>query len=292
MDKIKLKNELTSADLIIRVECFNLKNTLECGQCFRWIEKSKNEYVGILDDRVIRIINKDNYIYVYSNKKENLETVVRNYFDLNTDYCKIESSISKIDDNICKAVINSSGIHILRQPIFETCISYIISANNNIKRISRSVNEISRIYGKRVEFENEIYYLFPTLEDLFYVTEEEFRRCGVGFRDKYLVLFVKKLINEDINLNIIYDMNINDAKKFLLDFMGIGPKVADCILLFGFGKKQVFPIDVWVKKIMERLYFKKNVSIKEIEKYAKEHFFDYAGIIQQHLFYNVRENML
>lgn len=139
-------------DLIIYVKYFNLKFTLECGQCFRWkcLSQKEDEYIGVIFDRVIRIKQDKEKLSIWSNKKENLKEVVMNYFDLNRDYEEIEKEISKIDKNIKKAVSYSSGIHILNQPLFETIISYIISANNNIKRISRSVNEISRKYGKEV----------------------------------------------------------------------------------------------------------------------------------------------
>lgn len=221
-----------------------------------------------------------------------MENVVKKYFDLNVDYLKIESEISKIDQNINKAVKNTSGIRILNQSNFETLISYIISANNNIPRISRSINVISEKYGQKIDYENNIYYLFPTPEMLKDVTEDDFQNCGVGFRARYLKHTVADILNGKINLNSLKNIDTNDAKKGLLSIMGVGPKVADCVLLFSYGRKEIFPIDVWVKRVMENIYFKKSTSLKQIDEYAKNNFGKYAGIVQQHLFYNIREGFI
>ena len=280
-------------DLKIKAKYFNLKYTLECGQCFRWKKiGNTNEYVGVIEDRVIRIKQIDDKVYIKSSKKEKLKETIVNYFDLNRDYEKIEKEISKIDKNIYAAVNNTSGIRILNQAKFETLISYIISANNNISRISKSVNEISKKYGEEIIFENEKYYLFPTVERLQKVSIDELRKCGVGFRDKYIFEAVKKILEENINLEDYSELKTDKLKEKLLEFKGVGNKVSDCIMLFSYNRGEVFPIDVWVKKVMEKLYFKKNVEIKEIEKYSKENFKSRAGIIQQHLFYNIREGMM
>ena len=279
----------TKANLEFSVECFNLKYTLECGQCFRWKQIDLNEYIGVIQDRVIRIKQEKNSVYVWSNKKENLKDVVYHYFDFNTNYSAIEKDIAKIDKNIKESLKHSSGIHILNQPLFETIISYIISANNNIKRISRSVNDISKRYGKEVEFEGEKYYLFPTLEEIKDVTIDELLNDGTGFRARYIKKDVEYFLENNNYFEELKSMNTEQATKSLSSLMGIGPKVADCIMLFALGKGEVFPVDVWVKRIMEKLYFKENTSLNEIRKYANEKFGDYAGIVQQHLFHNVRE---
>ncbi len=277
--------------LEFKIKCFNLKYTLECGQCFRWkkVEDYDNRYIGVIQDRVIDVEQKGNIVRVSSNKEENLEDVVKKYFDLNTDYEEIENRIVKIDDNIYISVQNTSGLRILNQSLFETIISYIISANNNIKRISKSVDKISEMFGKKVEYDDKTYYLFPTLEELSKATVEDLISCGVGFRAKYIKSTVKELMENNHLLNTLKEMTTEKAKEILLGFAGVGPKVSDCILLFSLKKSEVFPIDVWVKRVMEKLYFKGNVSIKQISEYAKLNFGKDAGIIQQHLFYNVRE---
>lgn len=276
-------------DLELEVECFNLKYTLECGQCFRWKCVQDNEYIGVIEDRVLRIKQDENKLLVWSNKKENLKQVIYHYFDLTKDYALIESEIARIDENIAKSLAFSSGIRILNQPLFETIISYIISANNNIKRISRSVNDISKRFGKEVEFEGEKYYLFPTLEEIKDVTMDDLLAAGTGFRARYIKHDIEYFMDNPNFLNKLKSLETIEAAKILSSLMGVGPKVADCILLFSLGKGEVFPIDVWVKRIMEKLYFKENKSIKEIKKYANENFGEYAGIVQQHLFHNVRE---
>lgn len=279
-------------ELKIKVDCFNLKYTLECGQCFRW--KNNNDYyVGVIKDRVIKIRQDRDYIYVRSNEQKDLEKVVKEYFELEKDYSSIEKRIASLDDYVKKALKNTSGMRHLKQDFFETIISYIISANNNIPRISKSVNEISKRYGKKIEFDDEEYYLFPTPEQLKDVTIDDYRACGVGFRDKYIYNTVKRINNKEIDLVKMQDMDTPSLRKELLSLMGIGPKVADCILLFSCGRQEVFPIDVWVERVMKKLYFNdKNISKKEILKYASDNFGNDAGIVQQHLFYNIRENMI
>ena len=277
------------SDLKITVNCFNLKCTLECDQCFRWETLSENTYVGVIEDRVIKITQINNDLYIWSNKTENLKEVIINYFDLNTDYLNVEETIALIDKNISKSLELSSGIHILNQPVFETIISYIISANNNIKRISRSVNAISKRFGKQVELEGEKYYLFPTLEEIKNITMDDLLADGTGFRARYIKHDIEYFIENPKFLEQLKSMGTSEATKALSTLMGVGPKVADCILLFSLQKGEVFPIDVWVKRIMEKLYFNENKSLKEIKEYANLNFGTYGGIIQQHLFHNVRE---
>lgn len=279
-------------ELEIDTKYFNLKYTLECGQCFRW-KNIDGTYVGVIKDRVLKIRQDGNKIYVRSNNEENLENVVKDYFELNKNYKEIEERISNVDKYVKEAVKNTTGLRHIKQDFFETIISYIISANNNIPRISKSVNEISRRFGKEIEFEGDKYYLFPRPEELINVKIEDYRECGVGFRDKYIYNTVKKINSGDINLDEMQQKNTIELRSQLLKLMGIGPKVADCILLFSCSRQEVFPIDVWVERVMRKLYFEdKDVSKKEILKYADEHFGKDAGIIQQHLFYNIRENMI
>lgn len=277
--------------LELKVKCFNLKWTLECGQCFRWkkVQEENDRYIGVIKDRVIDIEQIGNRLIIYSSKEEGLEEAIKEYFDLNKDYESLEKKICLIDKNIQKSVEKTTGIRILNQDLFETIISYIISANNNIKRISKSVDKISEMFGEKVIYDNNEYYLFPTVEKLSLVTEEQLLSCGVGFRARYIKKTVEELI-ENLNLlDRLSNMSTEMAKELLLGFPGVGPKVSDCILLFALKKSEVFPIDVWVKRVMEKLYFKRNVSMKQISEYAKDNFKEDAGIIQQHLFCNVRE---
>lgn len=290
---------LNNPDLILKTDCFNLLDTLECGQCFRWqrvdtptIDRNSSEFIGVISDRVIRIKQRDDHIFVYSNKKEKLKEIICYYFDLYSDYKKIEKEIAKLDNNIKLALKLSTGIHILNQDNFETIVSYIISSNNNIPRIKKSIADISKRYGTHVIFEDNDYYLFPTLKQLEKVTKEEFKECGTGFRDKYLVKTIADLNESNICDEKTTILSNSQLKKILMNFVGIGPKVADCVMLFSFGRQDVFPVDVWVKRVMEKLYFGKEASLRDIEVYASKKFGRYAGIIQQHLFYNVRNDSI
>ena len=166
---------------------------------------------------------------------------------------------------------------------FETLISFIISANNNIPRIKKSVELISRKYGKRLEND---FYSFPTPIELSRATEEELKACGVGFRAKYIFNTCRKIL-DGFDLEKISKLTTNECKKELMKLMGVGPKVADCVMLFSMQKVDAFPIDVWIKRIMEELYIGKEASIKDIERFSKEKFGKYAGIAQQYLFFYV-----
>jgi len=278
--------------LKLNIKCFNLKYTLECGQCFRWKYIGNNQYIGVVKDRVIDIKQDIDEIIIKSNKEEDLEKVVGKYFDFEKDYERIEKDISKIDNNVKKAVQYSSGIRILNQDLFETLISYIISANNNIKRISNSIDKISQKFGKVVKYNNIEYYLFPELEELKKATVEELVECGVGYRANYIIKTVNMINNQKEFEEKISNMDQKSMKEELLRFSGVGQKVADCILLFSLEQSNVFPIDVWIKRVMEKLYFSKEINIKEISAYSKMKYGNYAGIVQQHLFYNAREGMI
>lgn len=277
----------------------NIKHTLDCGQCFRWKctfsddFKRIYEYIGVIDDRVLKIRQEKACFFVSSNNNVNLKQKIYEYFDLEYNYEETEKNIMKIDNNIKSALKFSSGIHILNQGIFETVISYIISANNNIKRISNSVEQISRLFGEKTTFNNNEYFLFPNIEQLIKASNEDLIKCGVGYRAKYITATIK-MLNENKNniLRTHTELNNEDIKKELMKYIGIGNKVADCIMLFSMKRKDIFPIDVWVKKTMEELYFNKDTSIKAISLYAIKNFGKYSGIIQQHLFYNIRNKKI
>lgn len=282
-------------ELILKVKCFNLKYTLECGQCFRWNKVDENVYIGVIKDRIVKVKQNGDALVIESSNYDNLQAVITDYFDLDEDYSVIERRVSKIDENVKAAVKNTSGIRILNQEFFETLMSYIISANNNIPRISKLINLISEKYGKKVVFEDNNYYLFPTVEELKNVTEDDFKKCGVGFRARYLKHAVEDVLDNKIDIDDILSLNTEQSKERLLRIMGVGPKVADCILLFSLKKREVFPIDVWVERVMTNLYFKdygRALKKKEILDYARNNFKEDAGIVQQHLFYNVREGLI
>ena len=190
--------------------------------------------------------------------------------------------LEKQDEKLIPMIEYSKGLNMLRQDPFETVIAYIISANNGVPQITNALNNIAKNYGKKVEFNNKEYYLFPQYKDLKDLKEEDFRNCKVGFRDKYLKAIIDKLNNNEINLDDYYNMNTEDALNKLMENSGIGMKVASCILLFAYQKYDVFPVDTWVKKVMKDSY---NIEgEKNIREFASRTYGEYSGIAIQYLF--------
>ena len=277
------------------LETFNLEDIFECGQCFRWnkVNDSNLEYEGIFKDNIINIKQEKDKVIIKGifNKEE-----VEEYFDINRDYSKLKKELSKKDKYLADAIKYGSGIRILNQELFEMIISFIISANNNIPRIKKIINNLSQKCGKEIKYNGKTFYSFPTVDELMKLDLKELRETGLGFRDKYIYNTVRKIKNNEVNLNREFLDNLNtiDVKKELSKLDGVGPKVADCILLFSDLKRfDSFPIDVWVRRVMNDLYIKnpdeKKVKKDEIEALAEEKFGDYKGLAQQYLFYWKRE---
>ena len=261
---------------------FKLFDTVMCGQIFRFFPLNDGSFDVILKDRVINIYQKDNALYVSSNDETDLEKVVRNYFDLDNDYEKMDDFLIKNDVKLKDAINFSKGLTMIKQDPFETVMEYIISANNGVPQISAALNNIAEKYGKKVTFNNKEYYLFPTFNDLKDLSESDYRACKVGFRDKYLKQMVDKLNNGDVNLDEFYTLDTTDSLNKLMENNGIGPKVASCILLFAYQKYDVFPIDTWVKKIMKNDY--KIEGEKKIREFAVKTYGKYSAIALQYLF--------
>lgn len=281
--------------ILKNAESFELKDIFDCGQCFRWNEQQDGSYIGVFKNNVLNVSKEKNDIIFKGICEGNIEEIVKDYFDLNRNYEKIKEVLSKIDDNLKNSIEYGSGIRILNQDLWETIISFIISANNNIPRIKGIIERISKKYGNEIEYNNEKYYTFPTPEQLKDVTVQEYRELGLGFRDIRLYETTKMIIEKQVDLEELRkNSNTQEVRDKLLTLSGVGPKVADCILLFSDLKRfEVFPIDVWVRRVMNDLYIKNEdenkVSKKQIEKLAKEKFGDLAGLAQQYLFYWRRE---
>ena len=281
--------------ILKNVKSFEPKDIFECGQCFRWNEENDGSYTGVFNGNVINVKKINNDIHFKGICKNNIKDVVEEYFDLKRDYEQIKNDLAKIDDNMKKSIDYGKGIRILNQDLWETIISFIISANNNIPRIKGIIERLSKKYGEKIVFEDKQYYSFPTPKQLQNVTIQEYRQLGLGFRDIRLYETTKMILEKQINLDKLYnEKNTQVIKEELLKLSGVGPKVADCILLFSDLKRlDVFPIDVWVRRVMNDLYIKiddeKKVSKKDIEILAKEKFGDLQGIAQQYLFYWRRE---
>lgn len=274
---------------------FELKDIFECGQCFRWERQEDGSYIGIVNNNVIKVIKEENKITFKSVGEDDLKELVTYYFDLERDYEKIKKTLSKIDNNMKKSIEYGKGIRILNQDLWETIISFIISANNNIPRIKGIIDRISKAYGKEIIFESKSYYTFPTANELSKASVEDLRKLGLGFRDVRVYETTKLIKENKVDLEYLSnEKDFNKVRNTLLTLPGVGPKVADCILLFSSLKRwEAFPIDVWVRRVMNELYIgnedETKVKKEQIEKIAYEKFGSLAGIAQQYLFYWKRE---
>ena len=268
---------------------FELDHIFECGQCFRWKKQDDGSYIGIIKQGVIKIEKNNDCAQICAELLGDEESICKEYFDLETDYSNIQTILCENDENMKKAVEYGQGIRILNQDMWEMLISFIISAANNIPRISKTIENLSKKYGQKVEFDGEIFYLFPSPEELSKASIEDLRKLNLGFRDKYVHAATQKVVSGEIDLNNIMKMSLREAKKELMKIPGVGAKVADCILLFSMKKKEAFPVDTWIKKVMNELYLD-STNITKINEYATQKFGMYAGIAQQYLFYYKREN--
>ena len=281
--------------VITDVDSFELRDIFECGQCFRWNAKDDGSYTGVIKSGVINVKKINNDVIFEGICNGSIADICRDYFDLNRDYNKIKTILSNVDEYLKESIKYGTGIRILNQDLWEMIISFIISANNNIPRIKGIIERLSKKYGSKISFNGKEYYTFPTPEQLRDVTVEDYRKLGLGFRDIRLYETTQMILNKDIDLEKLKNnSNTIEVREELLKLSGVGPKVADCILLFSTLKRfEVFPIDVWVRRVMNDLYIKQEdetkVSKKQIEKIAEEKFGNLAGLAQQYLFYWRRE---
>ena len=268
--------------MIIKNADFELADTFECGQCFRWNRISENAYLGVVGKNVVKVTKKDGIFDIECDDSE----FVNNYFDFARDYSALKSEISSIDEILKNAVESGGGIRILRQDPWETLVSFIISANNNIPRIKKFIESLCFNFGSSIKFGEDEYYAFPSAEDVSSLSLGSLDVIKSGFRAKYILDAAQKVADKVIQLDKPYDMPTSEARDYLKQIKGVGDKVADCILLFAYQKYDVFPKDVWTKRVLNELY---GVEEKNFDKFVAEHFGKYAGFAQQYLFYNIRK---
>lgn len=295
-----MKQKLEQEYIINNCKSFKVIDIFDCGQCFRWNRQKDNSYTGVFGNNVLNVKqekDKEGYKITISGICDgDIREISKKYFDLDKDYETIKIQLSKIDNYLAESIKYGEGIRILNQDLWEMIISFIISANNNIPRIKGIIERMSKKYGNKIEFRGEEYYTFPTIDKLSTASIEDLRALGLGFRDKYIFNTTRKIKSGEVNLDKIKkEKDTSEIRKELLNLSGVGPKVADCILLFSTLKRfDVFPIDVWVRRVMNDLYIhnpdESKVNKKEIEKLAKEKFGNLEGIAQQYLFYWKREN--
>lgn len=272
------------------VSDFDPKHIFECGQCFRWHKQEDGSYTGVAKGKVINVIRIDDKIYLDNTNLEEFNAIWYNYFDLGTNYTKIKNKLESMDKYLDTAADFGWGIRILRQDEWEMLISFIISSNNRIPMIQKAIENLSRNFGKHIgEYKGKDYYAFPTPEELNKATQEEIRACQTGFRDKYIKSTTESVIENNKNMSEYTSLSTDECIKELTKFNGVGPKVADCIALFGMTKLDTFPVDVWVKRVMQEFYVNEDMSLPKIRKYAIDKFEGLSGYAQQYLFYYARE---
>lgn len=268
---------------------FNLKHIFECGQAFRWLAREDGSYDFIAFEKFVNAKVEENRLVLNNSTREDYENIWRQYFDLNVDYGQIKEKLS-IDETMKSAMEYGYGIRILNQDVFETLISFIISANNQIPRIKKSVDLIARLCGEKID---DDHYAFPKASVLASQDPLKIREvCRVGFRDVRIVEASKMVADGFMEDILKGDLTTEEVNKRLCEIPGIGPKVASCISLFALKRSDSFPVDVWIKRVMEELYFKKPVKKSEISAQAKKIFGPYCGYAQQYLFYYGRENKI
>ena len=276
MDYIKETNKIIINDLT----SFNVKQTLDCGQIFRYSINGNRAFVNSKDKRAT-LTTYDNYILIETNDVDYFE----NFFDLKRDYSLIKTTLKK-DDFLRSAVDYGYGIRILNNDAFEMIISFIISANNNISRIKKSIENICAKFGTNMGG----YFAFPTLNQLKLATVNDFKDAGLGYRAEQLHQTVQQLNNEDIEY--LKTCSRENQYNFLVSLKGVGEKVANCILLFGLGVKDVFPVDTWINKVYNDLTNTNTTNRKLITSELTKRYGALSGFAQQYFFYYYRDNKI
>jgi len=257
---------------------FCVADTLECGQFFRYSKVDDATYRVYSLDKFALVVTKGDVVEIQTDDVQ----YFYNFFALDVDYTPAIGRLNDYSQFLSDAIEYGKGIRILRQDLVETIFCFIISANNNIKRIQGIVERLCAKYGAKTDNG----YAFPTLEALANATEADLKAIGAGYRASYIVNTAKALVAMD--LSTLANMSTNKARQALLALSGVGPKVADCILLFGLNKGDVFPVDTWIKKVYHT-YFEKGHSDNQIADYLVSLFGDDSGLCQQYLFYFQRK---
>lgn len=222
--------------------------TLDCGQAFRWSKNDQDQWEGIVNGVFLRLSQSGNQITLYDTSEKSFNEVWKPYFDLDRDYESIISSYT--DESLITACKEYPGIRILKQDEWEAICSFIISANNNIPRIKGIIERFCQGFGE----DTGNGYSFPSAETVSRLTVEDLSPIRAGFRAKYIIDAAQKIASKEVDIEKVKAMPFNEAKAELMKIKGVGEKVAQCSLLYGFGRMEAFPVDVWVKRILEELY--------------------------------------
>ncbi len=278
---------------------FSLKDTLQCGQAFRW--KANNTYTdtytGVVAGKVLKVKQEGERLVLEGPVDDDTVRMVWDYFALDVDLGGIEDRLRGIDRFVATAIDFAPGIRLLRQDPWEATVTFIISARNSIPLIRRSVELIAKEHGDPIPDScqgdiGEPFFSFPGPQRLAGASIEELLECRTGFKAPYIKEAAEKIASGSFDLYGVSDLEYPQAKSKLMELRGIGNKVSDCILLFSFGVYEAFPIDVWVTRIMRYFYFDgKKVPLRVISEFAHEKFGDLAGYAQQYLFYYARNKL-
>lgn len=269
--------------ITVKSEYFNPKDTLFCGQVFRF-KPYKKGYLLISTDKICYIYSDGENTYIETEYKD----YFYNYFDLGRDYSKIYDKAVSYDIEILKLSAElGKGIRILKQDAFEMLFTFIISQNNNISRITSTVEKLSEKVGKLCTSPFGSYYAFPTVDEMSLLTEEDYKALGFGYRGKYFISLITE-INSGLSIENLKLLSTEKLYQALTSLLGVGDKVANCVMLFGFNKTQTFPVDTWIEKLY---YVDFNGELKDRKKISKwfiSEFKEYSGFIQQYLFHYKR----
>lgn len=260
----------------IPVRDLDCRQIFECGQSFRWTEDPAGWWYGIAGGRMVAVRNDDSFLYIKGASSEDVRNYWVQYFDLARDYGALKKDFAVRDSFLAQAVVCGHGIRILKQEPFEMLISFIISANNNIPRIRGCIERLCQNFGEAVAcpWEARTFYTFPKPEVLAAATPEEVSvKCHTGYRSSYIVNSARRYLETG-----------GDFAN-LRAYPGVGPKVEACIALFSGLRTDAFPVDVWVRRVLEELYFDHRPTEKEISAFVSEYFGEMAGFAQQYLFY-------
>jgi N-glycosylase/DNA lyase len=277
---------------------FDLDFSLCCGQVFRW-KKIDGWWYGVVGDKVIKIRQCGCELEFEGAD----EKFVRHYFRLDDDLGQIAQCVDR-DPYIHLALKQYAGLRLVRQEPWNCLVGFICSIQKNIPAIESMLLQLSAKFGEKRIFEGNTFYLFPTVECLATANESSLRECSLGFRAKYVKATAKKILDENIDLNSLKQLSYVEARKKLLECMGVGLKVADCVLLFSLDKTEAFPVDVWVKRVVLNHYSDKlapelakrlqtrqtltNAEYLKIGDFARSYFGRYAGYAQEYLYHYER----
>lgn len=261
----------------------NLHRTLNCGQCFRWQQESEEHFYGVACGKAAHVWTEQSEVLLESSDEDSV--FWRRYFGLELDYQTVIRNF-RADAILQKCIAKGYGIRILRQDVWETIISFICSANNNIPRIEKILQTLCTLYGEKIEWQGYDLYTFPSPQILAKLTLNDLSPLRAGYRDKYILGAARMIADNEIDFLQMQTLATSQLRKELCRIPGVGPKVADCIMLFGMGRYDVFPKDVWTKRILQEIY---QIENGREDRFVTETFGQYAGIAQQYLYYYFRE---